>query len=81
MTSLRAWTDVSSDRGATSARARAHIFNLIAHGVLKHVGPSPAGCPMYWYTTPSAVVSSRRHGDARAAGTEGSSRDGDGVGP
>lgn len=45
---------------------------------LEYVGPSPAGCPMFWYTTPSTGVGSGRRADVGAAGSGRSSREQDG---
>lgn len=39
----------------------------VAQQMVEYVGPSPAGCPMYWYTSPDAGLSSGRLGDSAKA--------------
>ena len=43
------------------------VERLVTQQVVEYVGPSPAGCPMYWYTSPDAGLSSGRLGDSAKA--------------
>lgn len=78
---VRHLTNPSTATEELDRRPPERLRALVAAGLVEYVRPSPAGPPMFWYTTPSAGLSLRRHGNPWTAGPEGSSREPDGVDP